>query len=92
LGRNSLHRHGTGRRIQYYLTPKEAYAAAVSGDTIQTRSASITGDLVFDRAINVLIKGGYNASFTDNSLSNTLVNGTLTISNGTVTVEKLIMQ
>ena len=74
-----------------YLTIQGAYAAAGSGDTIQIPAGTILENVNLNSDISVALKGGYNSSFTTES-SNSVINGILTISKGTVTVQNITIQ
>jgi hypothetical protein len=75
----------------YYPSLVDAYATAASGDTIQLKSGAISGNLLFNRPIGVTIKGGYDGSYSVVTGATT-VNGDLTIADGAVTLENLILQ
>ncbi len=74
-----------------YLTIQGAYNSAGSGDTIQIPSGTMLENVNLNINISVALKGGYNSSFTTNS-SNSAINGILTISNGTATVQNITIQ
>ncbi len=52
---------------------------------------TITENINLNRSITVTIKGGYNCGHTT-STGKTIINGNLTISNGTVTIENVKVQ
>jgi PKD repeat protein len=81
----------SGAPPSYYSSLTAAYGLASGGDTIQGRAEIFTEDLNCNRNISVTLKGGYNATFTENS-GFTTISGSLAISSGTVTVENLIIQ
>jgi len=69
----------------YYPTLQSAYDAAIEGDTIETRIVVLSEDLNANRNIAVTLQGGYNCSYS--AVTNkTVFNGTMTISNGVVTI------
>jgi hypothetical protein len=74
----------------FFATIQAAYNNATSGD-VDSMALHFTEDLNFNSDKSVILKGGYNSTFGDNP-SYTTLNGSLTISNGTVTVENLIIQ
>lgn len=75
----------------YYLSIQTAYNnAASSGDTIQCLALQFNGDLTFNLNKTVDVEGGYNSTFTTNP-SSTIINGSLTITDGTAIVEKIII-
>ncbi|MFZ4438403.1 MAG: hypothetical protein ACOYOS_08250 [Syntrophales bacterium] len=69
----------------------EAYKNAVNGDTIQSQAVSFSENLDFSQNISVALKGGYDCSFSTNDQKST-VDGTVTISNGTVTMDNIIIR
>ena len=75
----------------YYSTLQDAYNDAADGVTIQSQAVSLDGDLSADRNISISLAGGYDCLFTDNS-GKTILNGTITISNGTVLIGDVISQ
>ena len=60
------------------------------GDAICLLNGSFNENLVFDRDVSVLVKGGFDADF-ENSSGSTEINGSLIVQNGGLTVEKLIL-
>ncbi len=70
----------------YYPLLQNAYDAALSGDTIESQAGTITGDLNCNSNISVVLQGGYNCGYSTIS-SYSVINGTLTISGGPVTVD-----
>jgi hypothetical protein len=76
---------------QYFPTIEGAYTNATNGTVIQARDLDFTENLIFNRNISVTLKGGYEATFTNNP-SYTKVHGTMTISNGNIIVENVVIQ
>jgi PKD repeat protein len=72
-------------------TLQAAYDHAAEGSLIEIIALTFTEDLVCWKDINIIIKGGYDGSFTVN-MWYTTIHGTLTISAGTVEVINLIIQ
>jgi photosystem II stability/assembly factor-like uncharacterized protein len=62
-----------------------------NGDTIQSMALNFSENLLFDRNVTVTLKGGYDSAYTTNP-SSTIINGTLTISDGTVEVENIVIK
>ena len=58
---------------------------------MQVQALVFTEDLTLDHQLSVFIQGGYNCEFTSN-LVFTTVQGSMTISNGAVTIENVIFQ
>ena len=81
----------SGATNTYYTTFSDAYNAASAQDTIQGQALIFNEALNFNMDIPVIFKGGYNSAFTSQTGYTTIV-GTLTITQGTVTVENLILQ
>jgi streptogramin lyase len=77
-----------GNPVNTYATFQEAYTAATTGDTIQAQAVALTGPLAFTKSINVTFKGGYDPAFVLN-VQKTIVNGSITIKGGKVTIENL---
>ena len=74
----------------YYQTIQSAYGKAVNGDTIQAQAIDFAETLLFSNPVSITLSGGYDPNFTEN-LSYTSIMGTLTIANGTVTIENVII-
>ena len=70
---------------------QSAYAAATSGQTIQVQAGAYTENLVFGNPISVLLKGGYDTAYSTNT-GNTLVNGSIDISSGSVQFDNITIQ
>ena len=76
----------------YYPTLTEAYAAAAtSGSVIEASATTFFENLTCSAAKAVTFKGGYTESYLSNSDSYTTLLGILTIGNGSLTVENLII-
>ncbi|MCP6657844.1 hypothetical protein NL521_28330, partial [Klebsiella pneumoniae] len=69
----------------------DAYAAAVTGDTIMARALDFTGPFNFNRNVAILLSGGYDASFTPTAGYTKLLGG-LTVSLGSVTFSNVALQ
>jgi PKD repeat protein len=80
-----------GQTPVYYSTLQEAYNAAVGGDIIQSQAVTLTENLNFNLNKSVILDGGYDCGYTSNT-GKTILNGNLIISDGTVTIENLIIQ
>jgi hypothetical protein len=71
---------------------QSAYDHCVDGYIVQVQALEFpTNDILFDRPITITLQGGFNENFTSNT-SFTTVNGTLTISDGKVIVENIIIK
>jgi streptogramin lyase len=65
---------------------------ANTGDIIQAQAIDLPGPLTFGRNnVDVTFKGGYDAAFVLNN-RNTTVKGSITISGGKVTIEKVVIK
>jgi len=71
-----------------YYWLQDTYNAAVDGDTIQSQAVLFNENPDFNRNISVTISGGYDCSYSKND-QESVVNGTITIRNGTVTLENI---
>jgi alpha-tubulin suppressor-like RCC1 family protein len=74
-----------------YSSLQSAYNAAADGDTIQGRDVTIAEDIDFNLDKTVTIQGGYNCDHSAVT-GKTVISGTMTISNGTLTIENLELQ
>ncbi|KAF0218590.1 MAG: Ig family [Geobacteraceae bacterium] len=79
--------------ITYFGTLQAAYNAQPDGGTatVEAMDTSWSEDITFDRNVTVTIKGGYDDAFTSQPGITTL-QGILTISGGTVTIDNLAIQ
>ncbi len=92
LGGNAVGLVADGVRIpgspaSPYQSLQAAYDAAADGATIQCIGAHIAESLVANRAIGVVVEGGYAQDFQAQAGS-TILHGTLTVTAGTVTIRK----
>jgi hypothetical protein len=72
-------------------TIQGAYNAAVTGDTIEVQAGTYSESDNFNNNVSVALIGGYNSSFSAIS-SNSVITGPVTVKNGTVTVQNIIIQ
>jgi hypothetical protein len=74
-------------------TIQDVYNAAGDGDTIAIQAVATTfaENLNFGKDISVTLMGGFNTDFSSND-SFTAISGSLTISNGIVTLDKIIIK
>ncbi|MFI5295451.1 MAG: M6 family metalloprotease domain-containing protein [Thermodesulfovibrionales bacterium] len=79
----------------YFHSITTAYGAAVNKDVIQMQATSYGGALAFNRTdihgLSVTLKGGYNATYSDNT-GKTTVGSPLTIQSGTIIVDNIGIQ
>jgi hypothetical protein len=74
-----------------FSTIQAAYDTCSTGTTIQIQAIDFDEYLYFGRDISITLKGGYDADYTSN-LSYTTISGSLTISQGTVVLENIVIQ
>ncbi len=79
----------------YYASISTAYADAINNDVIQAQAITYGEMLNFNRndipGLSVTLKGGYNETYSDNT-GQTVVGGPLTIENGTVIVDNIVVK
>ncbi len=73
-----------------YSTIQEAIDAADSVTIIKIAQGTYNEELTISRSVNLILQGGWNATFTAQSSSTTVTS--MAISNGAVTVDKLVVQ
>ena len=74
----------------YFDTLQDAYNSVADGNTLLIREKVFNENVLLNRNITTILKGGYSCQYETNSGYST-VNGSVTISNGSVTIEKLII-
>ncbi|MDU0458437.1 MAG: MBG domain-containing protein [Geobacteraceae bacterium] len=74
-----------------YKTLQEVYDAAYDGAVIQLLDNAVAGTLDANRNIGVKLKGGYDAGYTDSS-GTTTVTGPLTVSQGGLLVDRIVIR
>jgi hypothetical protein len=75
----------------YFTSIQGAYDAAYAGDILKVRSMSFSENLIFNIGDTIILKGGYDCTFTTNAGNFSTIHGALTISDGTVEVQKIII-
>jgi parallel beta-helix repeat protein len=70
----------------YFSTIQEAYNAAQSGETLQSKAVSFPENLIFGLNKSVVLIGGYDCGFTGNSGA-TIINGAVTVSSGKIIIQ-----
>lgn len=73
-----------------YSTIQSAYDAAAQVDAIQILAQTFTENLFLNRQVSVTLTGGYDSTYTSPQ-GVTTINGTMTVSDGTVTVANLVI-
>ena len=73
------------------MTIQASYDICPTGGIVQIQALDFIENLKCDHPVSVKLEGGYDPDFTNNS-SYTVINGSMTVSDGTVTVENLIVK
>lgn len=68
-----------------------AYNNASNSSVIQARAESFSEDLIFNGNIDFTLRGGYDCNYNSNT-GYTTVNGSITISSGTLVIENVIIK
>ncbi len=79
-----------GGEMQIHPSIQAAYDS-MGSETMQIQALTFTGGLLLDHDLTVTLEGGYDSDFTLNPRY-TVISGTMTISDGTATVERLIIE
>lgn len=74
-----------------YKTLQEVYNAAFEGAVIQLLDNTVAGTLDANRNVTVRLKGGYDASYTTTT-GTTVVTGPLTIKQGKIVADKIVVK
>ncbi len=74
-----------------YRTLQEAYNAAFEGDIIQSQAVTLIENPDFYLTKSVTIQGGYDCDYSTQT-GKTIINGNMTVSNGTVIIGDFILQ
>ncbi len=77
--------------VYYYSSLQDAYDAAADDDTIQVIAMPFFESLFVDRNISVILQGGYDGLYLSIS-GDTILQGDINISNGTITIENFLLQ
>jgi hypothetical protein len=80
-----------GASTTYSLKIQDALTAASGGDTIKILALALTENLQFSTNVPVSLKGGFIPGFVDNT-GYTILTGTLRISAGALTVERIVLK
>ncbi len=91
IGAGALPARVLGVTTDYYATLLDAYSAAADGETIQCREITYSGGMDFNLAKDVTIQGGYNCGYTGIDGTTDIIGG-VTINNGTVTMENIVIE
>ncbi len=80
-----------GATTSYYDSIQTAYNASEDDDTIQSRDRVFVEELQINIEKSVILKGGYNCTYTDQT-GNTIISGIMTLSSGDVTIENFVIE
>ena len=75
----------------HFSSLQNAYDAAMDSEHINVQSGLFSGDIHLDRDISITLKGGFDCNYYSNS-GVTRLDGSMTISNGTVLIEKFVIE
>ncbi|MBI5102469.1 MAG: hypothetical protein HZB33_11630 [Nitrospirae bacterium] len=64
---------------------------ASDGECIAAQAATYAEELILSKPVSITIKGGYNCEYSSNPLMTT-ISGSLTITDGTVAIEKITIR
>jgi len=80
--------------IPYFTSIQQAYddPDLAQGEIIQCKAVEFNEDLTFDDPVSITLAGGYDDNYSAGNRTQTTVNGTMTISSGTVVVENIVIQ
>lgn len=76
--------------VSVFMSIQDVYDMLQNGDMIQARATDFLETLIFDRPLEVVFEGGYDPTYSTRT-SMTYVSGSLTISAGTVTLDRLVL-
>ncbi|MDO8282198.1 MAG: PKD domain-containing protein, partial [Thermodesulfovibrionia bacterium] len=81
----------TGSVNSYYTSLQPAYNDSSEGDEIHFQDDSFSENIVFNTNKTIVLRGGYDCDFNPTT-NKTVINGNVTISDGVVTLENVIIQ
>jgi predicted CXXCH cytochrome family protein len=77
----------------YPTTLTEAFSRAATNSTLMMKAVTITENVVFDQINKTVdLKGGFDAAYSPNPSGYTTIQGSLTIKNGTLRVERVVIK
>ena len=82
----------TGAGMVSYASLQAAYDAASPGNVIKLLAIDIYEDLDFNRAIDIAIEGGYDPTFNRLPEGATVIHGMVTLTDGAVILDRLVVQ
>jgi len=75
----------------YYSSLQDAYDAATDGETVEVIAVTFNETLTIDLNKSVTFSGGYNGAYSSNS-ETTVLQGSINISSGLLTIENFVLQ
>jgi hypothetical protein len=76
----------------YFASLQDSYNSSSEEEAIKSRAELLTGNLDINMDKSITLTGGYNCSYSSNSNATTTIQGTLTISSGSVTIENIVIE
>jgi len=76
----------------YYSNLAAAYAAATTGCKVQLTARTFAGPFVFNRGIVVTLESGYDATYSATRSGYSELTGSVTISGGQVTMDRVVVK
>jgi PKD repeat protein len=80
-----------GGSVRAYTMIKNAYESLTGGATLQIQAVSFSEELVLEQDKYVVMQGGYGCDFSSNP-GFTTIQGSLTVSGGTVKIENMLIK
>jgi hypothetical protein len=80
-----------GGSMYVYPSIQSAYDSLIGGAVLQIQAGDFSGNLTSDQSKTVTIDGGYTCDFTSRP-GYTTINGTLTINDGSMTLDRVIIR
>lgn len=77
---------------EYFSDPQEAYDASQDGSSIEMQDILFSGGIYFDRNVSVRLQGGFDCTYGKISGNTTILEGSITVSNGTVTIGDITLK
>jgi len=76
----------------YFDTMLNGYAVATGAQVLQIRSQTFTGPFNFNRTVAVTLEGGYDSTYSATRSGYTELTGSVTISSGQVTMDRVVVR
>jgi hypothetical protein len=78
-------------RSDYYPTIRDAYNNCADGDTMQLHAVDFNEEPVLSHPVTVNLQGGFGCDYSSSSGFSSIT-GTMTISDGTITLDRIILR